>query len=484
MGVPDGQIAPTSSGQTTACCAPQSALYFRPDGLVMTCCSGWHVLGRVNGPDRQSLREIWDGRPRAELSDALRRGSFDLGCFSCKVDADSGDVAATLARSFDRYGAEPRRYPAIMDFALSDRCNLQCVQCSGTFSSAIRRHREGRSPLEAAYDDRFFEELDEFLPHLERAQFKGGEPFLMRETRRIWDRLLDMKLRPESVVTTNGTIWNRHVERYTEELGFDVTVSVDAVDANVLEAIRVGADSAQLWRNVERFRAITASTGHTLTLSFCLMSINFEQLAPFLRTCDRLLARPHIEWVGGPGNFCLLTMPSWDLAAALDRLERQGAEFADMDPATRSVWDDALDRIRAAVGAEGQEVSVELTGSTSPTASFEERLQSAMAELCVTDPGDLIRLDFVNEILTSVSVPPWSEWLRPASWAGVGLREMLTTIATAADGTMHSDVEPIEGGSHRLLLRFDLGARMRSLRGMSIPADDSGSICVLLAEED
>ncbi|QXC62926.1 hypothetical protein KSP35_09150 [Aquihabitans sp. G128] len=469
-----------------ACFAPGSALYLRPDGLVMTCCGGWHLLGRVSGPGRRSLREIWDGPERAELQAALAAGSYELGCFACKVEMDHAPGGGSLAREFDRYGPEERRFPAMIDFALSDRCNLQCVQCSGTFSSSIRRHREGRPPLPAAYDERFFDELDEFLPHLERAQFKGGEPFLMRESRTVWDRMLARGLAPEISITTNGTIWNDKVERYTEDLGFDVIVSVDAVDPASLEAIRVGVDAERLWANIARFRRATARTGHSLVLSFCLMSINWQQLAPFLQACDRVGADPDVIWVGGPGNFSLLTVPRADLLDVLAGMERTDRALGPLSPAARAIWDDALGRVRGQVEGSASTVPVVLGSSRSAQARFDERIASAIDDLAGGDGAAVLRLHYVDELLQDVQAPAWSAWLQPEGWRGVGLRETLTTITLAAGGSVRSEVEELEGGAHRLVLTFEgegPAGRARSIEGRSLPhPDDAGTICLLFAE--
>ena len=177
----------------------------------------------------------------------LERGSYEMGCQECGLAEATGGRRASTAFHFDRFAdGAPHPFPRLMDFALSNRCNLQCVMCHGGLSSTIRAKREGLPPLAAAYDDRFFAELEEFLPHLERAQFKGGEPFLARENRRIWDVMLRDGLRPEVSVTTNATIFNENVARYVSELRMHPIISVDGMRPETLEAIRVGVDAAPL----------------------------------------------------------------------------------------------------------------------------------------------------------------------------------------------------------------------------------------------
>jgi len=180
-GRPDREGAPLIS----SCHAPHAALYFRPDGLIHACCVTSLAIGSSIGDQRQSLREIWDGAVLGAQRSALEAGDFSLGCQECEVVASAGGRQSALAHHFDRFAdGTPHAFPKMMDFALSSRCNLQCVMCNGSLSSAIRTQRDGPPPLPDAYDDRFFDELDEFLPHLERLQFKGGEPFLAPENRR------------------------------------------------------------------------------------------------------------------------------------------------------------------------------------------------------------------------------------------------------------------------------------------------------------
>lgn len=469
----------------TACVAPESALYCRPDGVVTTCCSGWHVLGRVSGPGRRSLREIWDGAERAALRGALDAGDFELGCFECGRLAAEGRREESLARHFDRYRREaPARYPVMMDFALSNRCNLQCVQCSGSFSSAIRRHREHREPIPASYDDRFFDELDEFLPHLVRAQFKGGEPFLSRENLRVWDRLRALPALPEICVTTNGTVWNDRVARDVAELGFDVIVSVDAVDADVLASIRVGIDPQRLWANIDRFSAATAATGRGLTLSFCLMSLNWAELGRFLSRTDELGAHPDVIWVDGPGAVNLLTMPREELARTEQALTVQDRSLSGLSSRSAAIWDDALGRVRAALSArEGGGVPVTLTLKNRPATEV-DLMAAVAAELRERHAGDVLTVSYVDDVITAVEPSTWSDWLRPATWVGTGLDETMMTIAADADATMRSRVESLEGGAHRVELRFDVPGGTRCLHGVHVPdAATPGSSRLVLVEE-
>ena len=66
-----------------------------------------------------------------------------------------------------------------MEFSISNVCNLECVMCNGNFSSAIRAHRDQLPPAKSVYSNAFDPVLRSILPHLFRAKFLGGEPFLI-----------------------------------------------------------------------------------------------------------------------------------------------------------------------------------------------------------------------------------------------------------------------------------------------------------------
>jgi MoaA/NifB/PqqE/SkfB family radical SAM enzyme len=80
-------------------------------------------------------------------------------------------------------------YPRVMEFELSNECNLECVMCNGYFSSSIRKNREKLPASVSPYNDQFVDELDQFIPHLTDAKFLGGEPFMIDIYLKIWERI-------------------------------------------------------------------------------------------------------------------------------------------------------------------------------------------------------------------------------------------------------------------------------------------------------
>ena len=429
--------AAPASPLTSACFAPHSALYFQPDGRVAACCTSAFDLGRVTGPQRRTLEEIWHGARAAEQRAALERDDFDLGCQECSFNTTVGGRLTSLASHFDRFATgAPHPFPKMMDFALSNRCNLQCVMCNGGLSSSIRANREHLPPLPSAYDDQFFDELSEFLPHAERLHFKGGEPFLARENRRIWDRLIDQGLHPEVKITTNGTIFNERVERYLTELRVHPIISVDGTTPAVLESIRVGVESTRFWSNVDRIQAVSESVGTSVALSFCLVRSNWREVLPFLREAERRGVWTSILFVNQPDEHDVLRQPHHELVAIHDELSAATVAFDDRPDLDRE-WATVLHRFREQIE---QPVTLSVHVPPPQTEPEPEPEPEPLQEHAA-DPGEIrdllvashqvepIFLETFEGTVTAVHPQPWSDWLAPGGWAGLHVDDLRDRVA-------------------------------------------------------
>ena len=442
----------------SACFAPHSALYLQPNGLVKACCVSGLELGWVTGDARQSLQEIWNGAVLAAQRRELEAGSFDLGCQECGINESVGGRKATYANHFDRFAQRaPHRYPKLLDLAMSSRCNLQCVMCNGELSSAIRMQREGLPPLPDAYDGRFFEELEEFLPHVERFQFKGGEPFLARENRRIWDFLIERGLTPEVSVTTNGTIYNENVEHYVRELRMHPNISIDGMDPDTLESIRVGVDANALWRNIDRFQALADEAGNGMTLSFCLMQSNWRDIAPFLREVDRRGLNCNVIFVNQPHRFDLLRLTRDELSTVRRELARSEPDLVTPEP--QRIWREILTRLDAQL-----EHPVEIVVRS--TLYLDESEQAAVRAELVERHGidPLMVIADAGGFVESVEVPKWSTWLEPEGFVGQPI-DSLATLFQARVGVKTLLSNRLGVALYSVTIESPAGARVLEVNG-------------------
>lgn len=346
----------------SACYAPFVSLSFDMTGGVSVCAfTRATSLGRVG---EIPLAEMWRGDRIRRLREAVERDDLSYACSRCAEEIVGGNLHGALAVGFDQFTAQPLpEWPTRMEFALSTRCNLQCVMCAGEFSSAIRTRREGLPPLPEPYGEAFLAELDPFLGHLEQARFLGGEPFLAEINFRIWERMVEQGLQVDCNVTTNGTCWTPRVERVLESLPFSIGVSIDGATRTTVESIRAGASFDEVMANLARFVAYRDRTGGSLSLTFCLMAQNVHEFVDYLLMAEDLGCQVYVNTVRQPPEYSLYCLPTDELTLVVDRLDERADRTRHRLTINRSVLDEQLERLhgclaeRAADPAEFVEVA-------------------------------------------------------------------------------------------------------------------------------
>ena len=363
-----GAIAPSLT-TGTSCFAPSVQLFLKPDGEVLPCCT--HLSGFGNIRD-EPLSQIWAGVRRRQLVDLLAQNDFSGGCENCGVEIEVEGREHSYASFFEvratHVTPDPASvaWPRWIDFNLSTSCNLQCIQCSGELSSAIRIHREKRAPLESPYDDRFFEDLRAFIPHLDGALFAGGEPFMGAENFRVWDLIEELRPGLPCTVTTNATQWTPRIERLLERLPFSFVFSLDAMTARTFESIRVGADHAAVLANVDRFTEYARRRGTSATINHCLMVQNHHEFADLLLWAEGLGLPVVVSVVRTPPDCSIASLPPDRLREVQLELQRRDAEMRDRLGLNLRTWVAEFERIGSWVAA-ASPVESAVTLPQSPT---------------------------------------------------------------------------------------------------------------------
>ncbi|CAB4805390.1 MAG: radical SAM protein [Actinobacteria bacterium] len=330
----------------SACYAPFVGLSFDMNGSVSVCAfTRTKPLGRVG---ETPLMEMWRGERISRLREAVVADDLSYACSRCAEEIAGGNLSGSLAVGFDQFTASSDpEWPTRMEFALSTACNLQCVMCSGEFSSSIRAHREGLPPLPQSYGDEFLEELDPFLPHLQQARFLGGEPFLAEINFRIWERMIELGLQVECNVTTNGTQWTPRVQRVLEQLPFSIGISIDGTTPETVELIRSGGSYARIMENLAQFVAYRDRHGSSLSLTFCLMIENAHEFVDYLLMAEDLGCQVYVNTVRQPVRHSLYQLAPDDLQEVLSRMEVQAAAVAGRLSLNSAALQEQLARLRS-----------------------------------------------------------------------------------------------------------------------------------------
>jgi MoaA/NifB/PqqE/SkfB family radical SAM enzyme len=440
-------------------------MYLDPRGEVRACCQNqWQRLGNIS---EHSLREIWEGEPLRYLREALSVGDFGAGCEFCGSFERQGNPERSFARVYDDWEAPDSDppWPRQLELALSNACNLQCVMCNGELSSSIRIHREHRSALPEVYGEEFFAELDDFLPHLESVVFLGGEPFLARPSLRVMRRLLELGLSPRCSVTTNGTQWNAEIEHIVSSLPMHLSVSVDGSTPSTLESVRVGVDFDTLMGNIVEMRRVVASTGGSMSISFCMMRTTWHELGSVLEWADGLGLEVFVNSVAHPARLSLVHAPVDELRSILDTMEAEGGERAAMMGRNRWVWDRELENLARMV--DGRIVEIRPAVSSAAGRHQDAASDAAAVATLWTD---------ANQVVRSVVVEARADDLPDLeSLVGSSIWDIMPMISAGYGVTVGSQLERHADGVEERLVTFRLpdGTSTRVEAAMT-PQTDGG----------
>ena len=291
----DKQIIPTVNASTTTyynqqrknpskiiCFAPFKNMYFSRHGEVFVCCHNRnYAIGKY---PTQNIKEIWNGEKAIQIRQHIVQNNLSMGCQICQLDIDKQLYSEVKANHFDQLPLH-LEYPTMMEFELDITCNLECTMCSGEFSSSIRKNREFTAPFVSNYDDTFVEQLTEFIPYLHETRFSGGEPFLIPIYLTIWEKIVSIN--PSCLISlqTNGTVLNSKIKSILEKGRFEIGISLDSLQKDIFEAIRVNAKFETVRQNINYFSDYCKRKKTPLRFSMCVMRNNWKEMAEYLDFC-------------------------------------------------------------------------------------------------------------------------------------------------------------------------------------------------------
>lgn len=246
------------------CYAPWNNIFFNTHGKAIVCCKNTKII--LGTYPENSIHDIWFGEKIQLLREKILQNDLSLGCYKCHEAIKQNNISSMTSIYYDKYGMMfPKKYPRVMEFELSNRCNLECIMCSERVSSSIAKQKNITNSLNQPYDTKFIEQLDEFIPHLHEAKFFGGEPFLIDLYYDIWDKIYQKNNRIKILAQTNATILNERVKKILKKGNFSVSVSLDSMDKNNYEFIRKNADFDKTMHNIEWFGKNTQNLGIVAT---------------------------------------------------------------------------------------------------------------------------------------------------------------------------------------------------------------------------
>jgi molybdenum cofactor biosynthesis enzyme MoaA len=301
------------------CNAPFANMYFNIHGDAAPC---W--LGFIN-PDsypKKSIKEIWEGKRFNEFRKNIKKLTLEDTCGTCLENLNNHNFVSVLAKAYDHLG-KPAKYPKMMELELDNTCNLECIMCNGFLSSAIRKNRDKKSKLEIPYDDEFVNQLNEFLPHLQELRLNGGEPFLSKICKNILDNAVKLNPKLKIVIATNGTVLNNSIKELLEKGNFNINISIDSLQKETYETIRVNAVFEEVMENFQYFLDYCRKKKTKLCVLTNPMKQNWEEMGDFVRFCNKHNIPLWFNTIRQPQEHSLWALPTEKLQEIYNTLSKE-----------------------------------------------------------------------------------------------------------------------------------------------------------------
>lgn len=283
------------------CTAPFTGLYFTPDGSVKPCCTLLNNFKFGTYPS-DSIKEILKSENRKTLQKYIKKDSLEFGCQNCLKNIEIGNYKGSISSIYQKY--KHGRYPKVIDFELSHFCNLDCEMCF--LHTSVQQESN-------IYNSVFLREIKPYLKKLESAKFYGGEPFLIKIYRDIWDIIIAENPKCNVHIQTNATIFDEYVKSLLHKADVFIGVSLDAMNPELYEEIRRGAKFENVKKNILSFNEIMKSQGKSLLISFCPMPKNWQELIPVVLFAESINAKVFFNTVNFPSTYNLNYLPSSEL---------------------------------------------------------------------------------------------------------------------------------------------------------------------------
>jgi wyosine [tRNA(Phe)-imidazoG37] synthetase (radical SAM superfamily) len=301
------------------CLAPYNSIFFSMNGSAYFClCNKKQLLGKY---PESSVDEIILGDIASKYRQQFLKESLLDGCENCKnhLKNGTGDIAF-----YNLHKWYPPRYkdfyPRYIDFELDNRCNLSCIMCKPYFSSSIPEKNGDPNLYKSPYDDHFIQSFDKYAPHLLKAHFRGGEPFLIKRYHQFWERLLEKGKKVHIGVTTNGTVMTDNIRKFVESGRFDINISIDSLQKETYEKIRRGAEFKDFYSNLNYMISVKDQGKCQLSACICLMSLNWQEFPDVISFCSKNDIRVYINYVEMPYDLSLRSLDAEKILSIRDFL--------------------------------------------------------------------------------------------------------------------------------------------------------------------
>ena len=301
------------------CYAPFSSMFFSRHGLVAPCYATYNE--NSSHISNNSIKDIWFSGSINEIRKQHSRCDLSTSCSFCENILNSNSYKSALINKYEHYAFSKSKYPKIMEFELSNKCNLACIMCDTNLSSSIEKGKNQNFTGNLFYKESFFDELREFIPHLQLAEFTGGDPFMIEEYYKIWDIIMELNPKCRILITTNANTMNPRIERLMnmhKNLYFNI--SIDSLQKENYEKIRINGNFEYAMKNTQKFIDYCKKHKTHLNILVCPLTKNAHELGDLVNFANKNKICVFYHTVVKPKELSLKYLPTEDLNKIVDEL--------------------------------------------------------------------------------------------------------------------------------------------------------------------
>lgn len=312
----------TVNAKSSLCHAPSKSILFVQGGKIMAChYNRGFILGVY---PETTIKEVIKGTKIRELRSKLNNYTFPESCWYCQQEIENQRFYQAGCKKYDYLSEhENKDFITSLEFQTSNQCNLECIMCTGEYSSLIRSNREKGKAHANPYDDAFVEQVIPLLQNAKYASFTGGEPFVNALYYKIWDKLIELESDIEITISTNGTIFNERIKEYLEKLNMSITLSIDSMDKNTYENIRQGASYEKVMNNIESFMEIHHHKNRLFSIKTVLMEQNIDHFPELFGFFNNKHTQIYPKLVWAPVDLSLRFFEKSKLISIIEKLNNR-----------------------------------------------------------------------------------------------------------------------------------------------------------------
>ena len=146
--------------------------------------------------------------------------------------------------------------PRIMLVMLTNKCNLRCSMCATI-------HQKNQWEI----SDEFKQYILNNLENLELITWQGGEVFLYKGFKDLFLNAMKNKYLKQIIITNGLLINDEWANLITQANHLDLTISIDSIEKDIYEKLRIGAIFEQLLKNLECIKKYRIKNNSNITVT-------------------------------------------------------------------------------------------------------------------------------------------------------------------------------------------------------------------------